>query len=629
MNNTIKYKLPVFIAVPLMMMLSVSSCEKNEEIIPVTIQFESKELNIHEGSETLITLTLTRPAPKDAVVSIKIQSNAVYGQHYTVEPDGESGILQLQVKKGDQSITFKVKTIDTSVFDDNLTVTFIITDASNGMATGFRSSLNVEILDDEGPSIANFELESGNVDENNEAGIVVKIPLSIPTQGTGSLFVYFNPGKARYGIDFTTEPEKSGNTNVLELQVESGSIETGFKIIPINNEVFNGELGLSFEFSNTTGAIKEGPKGFFNLHIIDDELPSLANFQSANGALDEGDTDGLTVEIPLSSPVKGEGKILIKLLNGQDQYGSLFTTEPAIQNGFITLNLDYNATSAAFKIYPVDDDNYVEPNISFVIWQTEGVIKIGSNINYDLNLIDNEVAVNFTRADGSVDEDNSNGFEIELQLTQPSPVSGNIVIAYVTNWNYSQNFTFEPAPFGNTIVLPVQVGQTSVSLNVIPKYDASCSNRSINFRITAVLNGLAIGSKTDFYLSIRNTDGALVNFTEAEGSVTENGIGKVIEISLSEPAPDFADIIVTPSDYGFSQRYKTNPDMSYDWDFDYYSLNLEITKDQSKVQFNVYPLNNQLKDGNYSVSFYLSGYTGQCIRIADNAIYKLTIVDDD
>jgi hypothetical protein len=358
-------------------------------------------------------------------------------------------------------------------------------------------------------------------------------------------------------------------------------------------------------------------------------LPSLANFQSANGALDEGDTDGLTVEIPLSSPVKGEGKILIKLLNGQDQYGSLFTTEPAIQNGFITLNLDYNATSAAFKIYPVDDDNYVEPNISFVIWQTEGVIKIGSNINYDLNLIDNEVAVNFTRADGSVDEDNSNGFEIELQLTQPSPVSGNIVIAYVTNWNYSQNFTFEPAPFGNTIVLPVQVGQTSVSLNVIPKYDASCSNRSINFRITAVLNGLAIGSKTDFYLSIRNTDGALVNFTEAEGSVTENGIGKVIEISLSEPAPDFANLIVIPSDDGFSQRYKTNPEMGYDLDYDYYGINLEITKDQSKVQFNVYPLNNQLKDGNYSVSFYLSGYTGQCIRIADNAIYKLTIVDDD
>ncbi|MCU0399275.1 MAG: hypothetical protein MUC73_14375, partial [Cyclobacteriaceae bacterium] len=308
MNNTIKYKLPVFIAVPLMMMLSVSSCEKNEEILPVTIQFESKELNIHEGSETLITLTLTRPAPKDAVVSIKIQSNAVYGQHYTVEPDGESGILQLQVKKGDQSIAFKVKTIDTSVFDDNLTVTFILTDASNGMATGFRSSLNVEILDDEGPSIANFELESGNVDENNEAGIVVKILLSIPAQGSGSVVVYFNPVKAQYGIDFITDPEMKADNNLIELQVESGSVETGFKVIPINNEVYNGDLGLSFEFSSTTGAVKEGPMGFYNFHIIDDELPSLANFQSTNGTLNEGDTDGLKVEIPLSSPVKGEGK---------------------------------------------------------------------------------------------------------------------------------------------------------------------------------------------------------------------------------------------------------------------------------------------------------------------------------
>ncbi|MCU0397366.1 MAG: hypothetical protein MUC73_04595, partial [Cyclobacteriaceae bacterium] len=410
----------------------------------------------------------------------------------------------------------------------------------------------------------------------------------------------------------------------------SGSIETGFKIIPINNEVFNGELGLSFEFSSTTGAIKEGPKGFFNLHIIDDELPSLANFQFTNGTLNEGDTDGLTVEIPLSSPVKGEGKIMIKLLNGQNGYGSLFTTEPVMESGFIKLNLEYNSTSAGFKIYPVDDNLYFEEKISFVILQTEGVIQKGSNLNYELSLVDNDAAVNFARSDGFVDEDNSNGFEVELQLTQPSPVSGNIVIAYITNWIYNQNFTFEPAPFGNTIVLPVQVGQTSVSFKVIPKHDVSCVEKFITFRITAVVSGLALGSKTDFFLSIRNTDGALINFTEEEGSVTENSsIGKVIEISLSEPAPDFANLIVIPSDDGFSQRYKTNPEMGYDLDYDYYGINLEITKDQSKVQFNVYPLNNQLKDGNYSVSFYLSGYTGQCIRIADNAIYKLTIVDDD
>jgi hypothetical protein len=342
----------------------VSGCLEDQTISrPSAIQFASGIQSVNEGEEAIAKLTFDRAASKDGLITISVAGSAVYGEHYTSDPAIVGRQLVVNVADGDQDVSFKVRITDDTKFLGEKSITLTIVSVSSGFRLGTTRQLTFNIHDDEGPSLAAFEVHAAEVEEADTAGLLINVQLSDPAKGSGTVGIFLESAEELYGTHFITTP--AAVDGLIDFEIEENDTGFSFRVLPVNNDVFTDDLVVKFSIDVVTGVVRRGSLLTCALTIQDDEKASIANFASSEAVVDEQSAEGLTIEIDLSSPVKGDGIIVVNFESQDGEYKTDFTTSPAAIGNSITLNLSQDQTKASFIVLPVDNDLY-EGNIDVV-----------------------------------------------------------------------------------------------------------------------------------------------------------------------------------------------------------------------------------------------------------------------
>jgi hypothetical protein len=69
---------------------NLNGCQE-EELVPSVIQFSASLQHIIDSGEATVTLLLDSAAPSDRSVTITIETNGIYNQHFVTDPAVKDG----------------------------------------------------------------------------------------------------------------------------------------------------------------------------------------------------------------------------------------------------------------------------------------------------------------------------------------------------------------------------------------------------------------------------------------------------------------------------------------------------------------------------------------------------------
>ena len=637
------------VVVTLAVSLIVIGCQEEEMEGAPSAQFVAGVQSVPEGGETTIGLELDKVATENGSINITIESNGILDEHFFTDLPFSNGSFVLNVNEGQTSAEFKVTAIDNNTFDNGKYMIFTLTKPTKGLKLGKLTSVTVTIADDEGPSLANFAVHEGTVSESDPLGIAIQIALTTPAKEEGIVTVVLHPSSAVYGTNFTTSPAAANDSIIFN--IKKNDVSVTFNVIPIDNELLDGDFIKVFSISAAAGGVQKGNALNYLLTIKDDEGPSVASFEIAErvtpecdyytyecapsyslgrGSIKENHSSGMVVPILFSGPASGTGTIMILLPD--TGYGTRFTTVPAPSAaGTLVIPVASGEVSPGFTIFPIDDDLYRElPDLLFEITSTTGVVNKGECLKYILTITEDEIPsiANFQPNAGvAIGEEDAAGLVVEIPFSEPTHGPGSVTVRAE---GYGQYFTTVPPPSaGSDITWNVAQNATGVSFKIIPIDNFSCGSKfSASFHLSSG-GFIKTGDRSFYQVPITDNEASIVRFDVNQGTVDENNTsGKVITLNFSKPAPENSTMYFTLGEC--NGRLITSPAaVCYD---DYYGsytlLTLAVPKDAVSAQFTVIPVNDNIH-GEYMVNIYPWVDTHNCLQIPSNSQYKLIIVDDD
>lgn len=272
-----------------MALLGLISCETElEPTIPVgnpIVQFAETEISISENQgEKRIELKLNMPAQQPGTVSLVLASDQL--AKFVTEPANTNGRMELPVIKGSTTIAFLLKPVDDTQSEGATTLSVLIAEVSAGFQIGAQHALSVSVLEDDEPVEeqveANFTILQTTVSESTTGGSVITVSLSAPAPAPGIIGIVYASDKLAYGVDFITEPALENSK--ISLALTTGATQATFKVIPVNNQVFDGERSVVFTLVNGQGSVRLGQSVVLQLNITDDEsAPKIKGYETVGG----------------------------------------------------------------------------------------------------------------------------------------------------------------------------------------------------------------------------------------------------------------------------------------------------------------------------------------------------------
>ncbi len=179
----------------------------------------------------------------------------------------------------------------------------------------------------------------------------------------------------------------------LEIAVPKGAGSATFTITAADNALLDGNKAVGFELSSVSEGFGIGARRSVTVTILDDEAPVAANFALSSGSLAENKQGGLDVAIHFPAPAPAEGRVIVQA-SGLPEGEGLLSIEPAPNAGRqIELDVPFGATSVSFALYPVDDASANgNKAVAFTIVEAEGGVVKGTELSFDLTVIDDELA---------------------------------------------------------------------------------------------------------------------------------------------------------------------------------------------------------------------------------------------
>ncbi len=241
---------------------------------PVIIQFDENEAVWSENSGSKdISVVLSKAAKVNATIVVDVTSQNPDG--FTTEPAMTNGKIELPVGVGDSEVSFTVVSTDNQLMDGDKDISFEIASASGGLTIGVNKTKLAKITDDESPAAVNFMLNLGSTRENNNEGAEVIVTLSHAVPAEGTLTISLASQRAIYGTHYTTEPAAVNNELILPVLARAESVS--FKVLPVDDGLYNGERSLAIKIERAEGAILEIVKKPYDLLITDDEYYGLGS----------------------------------------------------------------------------------------------------------------------------------------------------------------------------------------------------------------------------------------------------------------------------------------------------------------------------------------------------------------
>ncbi|MEX1239756.1 MAG: hypothetical protein WEB30_08565 [Cyclobacteriaceae bacterium] len=220
-----------------------------------------------------------------------------------------------------------------------------------------------------------------------------------------------------------------------------------------------------------------------------------------------------------------------------------------------------------------------------------------------------------------------NEASILLTLDKPAPGNASVELTLETNAVYDQHFGTDPSVSNNTIELQIAKGQKSAEFKITTidndKYEGT---RFIIFQLKSKSEGLRVGDITALTLTIGDDEGPSMAYFAASSAIlnetSENGI--LVEIPFSAAAKGEGSLTV--SLYAGMAIPGTN--FTIDQELTNNSFSFNVVKNTTGVSFKVFPINNDLFTGDFTLAFTISEISG-VVQKGNNLKYTLKLADDE
>jgi hypothetical protein len=226
----------------------------------------------------------------------------------------------------------------------------------------------------------------------NGAEKVVVLTFSKTATQEGTIKIQVDTTQAKY---FNSNPLLVNG--FITLQVKENDNSASFRLTPKDNSLADGPRQIVFRINEVSENFAIGIQPAFSLTIQDDdtEVPaqeSYANFIAENATIRETLAEGHSLSIHLSESATVSGSLTIEAVSSKALYGTHYTTEPAFDNGRLTLTAEPGTSVVTFKVIPLDNTIINgELELSFTITGTTGNIKKGSSLVESFKITDDEL----------------------------------------------------------------------------------------------------------------------------------------------------------------------------------------------------------------------------------------------
>ncbi len=304
--------------------------------------------------------------------------------------------------------------------------------------------------------------------------------------------------------------------------------------------------------------------------------------------------------------------------------GQHFVTDPAIEDGRIDMKISSGQSQVSFKLTAIDNNSFDDGRyVLFTLansnseWASKQTLIIEDD--------EAPVVASFAEVNGIINEQDTDGMLVEIQLSSPAPSSGKIYVSSTNPGGFASDQMFS----GNMMELPINEGDTKVGFRIVPAYDAICRDRLLSFKLEACFGSIKSGNAISYDLFIVDGNASSIAFSEASGSVNENNVnGKDIHLSILPAASEATRIFLSMSDNGLKNKYITNPAYLYD-EVDGSYMVFDVLPGATSVTFKVIPDNNLVVNDDYVVDFGIFLVNNGCFKNPVFNTYRLTIVDDE
>ncbi|HEY9048015.1 MAG TPA: DUF5689 domain-containing protein [Ohtaekwangia sp.] len=288
---------------------------------------------------------------------------------------------------GARSTTSFQDVIDHQVITNDLSDEYIA--GSERVITPFRLIQNyATTTSDHLPVMVRYQLRAPEVSftqqglslqESNTNVQTISLSVSKPLSAAKQIVLALT-GDATYGKDFVTEPAAVNNRVVITIPADS--LHASFTIRVQEDKL--DELAETATFTILSGdGLQAGDQPAFTLTIEDNDVPTVA-FAELLPSAKEG--SGIyDLKLNLSTPVASDQTVTLYVTQGPGVvYGEDYTTEPALEQQRITVDVPAGSNNAVLAITPLQDGKRELPIelISFYLEKTsDGLLPVQPRIS--------------------------------------------------------------------------------------------------------------------------------------------------------------------------------------------------------------------------------------------------------
>lgn len=239
---------------------------------------------------------------------------------------------------------------------------------------------------------------------------------------------------------------------------------------------------------------------------------TVVAFASNTLALNEAD-ESLEVTVSFDQPAKADGKVEVTF-SGTATNPEHYIVLPELEDDILILEFEEGDEEVQFLLLPINDDEDTgNKSVTLVLSNPSEGFELGNHKQLQVSIADddeeggsNEIAiVNFSFDNESVLENNANGIEVNLLLSQASLLQEAVKVAVgiPSDLEYGVHFYTEPAMTDGIIPVYFEVGQVSQSFTFYPINNSILSDDvEFIFTISDWSTGIAPGQQFDARVSL-------------------------------------------------------------------------------------------------------------------------------
>lgn len=371
-----------------------------------------------------------------------------------------------------------------------------------------------------GTGVVSFALPELFEIENADTPLSVNIAIDNFNHSGGTIAVSITG--ANYGEYFETNKGSSE----FEIEVAAQSLSESFSILPIDNDLIEGNKILTIQLTSVTGALELGDNTSMTFVIIEDDDPlvALVEFETLNIEIEENAVNSTIIQIPFDQASTEGGTISVSS-SGTAVLGTDYTVESQSTENF-TLTIPAGATSASFTLNPIDNAVFeADKTLTFSIDEVTGGLALGVQNQTTITLVNDDLppnpVIDLSAANPLNVSEDSGTVNIDFVLSSTTSLDATIEITTsgtTDNADFNLNGSTDN-PFLYTI--PAGSSTATIDLNIID--DAIIeTDETITLTITSVTGGLDPGLNLQQQtITITDNDTAAFNYVETFETVAD------------------------------------------------------------------------------------------------------------